>query len=73
MTMLTYNVNVAWDDEANVWIAISDDIPLALESNSYDALLEKVKVAASEILELNSEARLPANFLVKSERLVAIG
>ena len=71
--MSTYNVIVAWDEEANVWTAISDEIPLALESNSYDALLEKVKVAAPEILELNSDVHLPANFLVKSERLVAIG
>ena len=71
--MSTYNVNIAWDDDASVWIAVSDDIPLALESNSYDALLEKVKVAAPEILELNSNSALPANFLVKSERLVAIG
>ena len=41
-----------WDNEACVWIAVSDDIPLALESGSYDALIEKVKIAAPEIIEL---------------------
>ena len=72
-TINCYNINIMWDDEAYVWIAISDDIPLALESGSYDALIEKVKIAASEIIELNYGRITPANLLFKSERLVANG
>ena len=51
---MEYIVNLIWDNEANVWIATSNDIPgLILESESYDTLLERVKLAAPELLELN--------------------
>lgn len=43
-----------WDAEASVWIATSEDVPgLALEDGAFDALLEGVRYAAPEILELN--------------------
>ena len=39
-----------------MWVATSDDVPgLVLESNSYDALIEKVKFAIPELLELNNK------------------
>ena len=53
---MSYNVDVNWDDDAGVWCAVCDSIPLALESNSFDALIERVKVAAHEILALNGKA-----------------
>ncbi len=52
---MSYNITVNWDGEAGVWCAISDEIPLALESNSFDALVEKTKHVAREILELNNK------------------
>ena len=52
---MNYDVDVNWDEEAGVWYAICDDIPLALECNSFDALIERVKVAAQEILILNGK------------------
>lgn len=52
---MKYNVILTWDEEANMWVATSDDIPgLVLESNSYDALIEKVKIASPELSELNN-------------------
>jgi len=54
---MNYNVEVNWDSDAGVWCAVCDDIPIALESHSFDALIERVKVAAIEILELNGKAR----------------
>lgn len=52
---MEYVVKFTWDDEANVWIAESEDIPgLVLESGSFDALLERVRVTAPELIELNS-------------------
>ena len=43
---MEYIVNFTWDNEANVWIATSDDIPgLVLESGSFDALLERTRFA----------------------------
>lgn len=52
---MKYTVKLTWDSEASMWIATSDDVPgLVLESNSYDALIEKVKFAIPELLELNN-------------------
>ena len=68
-----YNVTFSWDDEACVWYALSDDIPLALESGSLDALIERVKFAAPEILAMNSGISSPAQFRIKAERLIAHG
>ena len=51
--MTEYIVLLTWDDEASVWVAENDDIPIALESPSLDTLMERVKLAAPELLELN--------------------
>ena len=52
---MEYKVNFTWDDEASVWIAQSDDIPgLVLEGGSLDALIERVRFAAPELIELNN-------------------
>ena len=51
---MEYKVNFTWDDEASVWIAQSDDIPgLVLEGGSLDALIERVRFAAPELIALN--------------------
>ncbi len=51
---LTARINMNWDEEAKVWIATSDDVPgLVLESGSFDALVERVKIAIPEMMELN--------------------
>jgi len=68
-----YDINITWDGEAGVWIAVSDEIPLAMESGSYDALIEKVKIAAPEILSLNVGSLCGVNLLIKSERLIVHG
>ena len=53
---MEYNVRFTWDEEACVWIAESDDIPgLVLESGSIDALIERVRYAAPELLALNGK------------------
>lgn len=52
--MVEYKINVLWDTEANVWVATSDDVPgLVLESESFDHLVEKLKNAVRELVELN--------------------
>ena len=52
--MNEYKVNLFWDDEANVWVATCDEIPLALEDGSLDKLIYRVKLAAPELIELNN-------------------
>jgi len=69
--MNEYIINIIWDDEAAVWIATSDDAPgLVLESGSYDALLERVRVAVPELLELNSHTKPKCSYLFQSSRRV---
>ncbi len=65
---MEYKVNFTWDEEASVWIAQSDDIPgLVLESGSLDALIERVRFAAPELIELNKTPSLNS-FLFSVER-----
>lgn len=65
-------VNLTWDPEASVWVATSDDIPgLVLESGSFDALLERVRFAAPELLEMNSE-EIPVVLSFQAERMERI-
>lgn len=69
---MEYVVKLIWDPEASVWVATSDDIPgLVLEGGSFDALLERVRFAAPELLELNG-ARCPASLNFQAERLERI-
>ncbi len=52
---MEYVITFTWDDEADVWIAASNDIPgFVLESGSFDALLERSRFAIPELLELNT-------------------
>ena len=52
---MSYDINIVWDEEAQVWCAVCDDIPLALENSSFDALIQRVKIVAHEILGLNGK------------------
>ena len=68
--MAEYIVNLIWDEEASVWVATSDDIPgLVLESGSLDALIERVRFAAPELLILNGIVQLEYPVRFKSERV----
>ena len=65
-------VNLTWDPEASVWVATSEDIPgLVSESGSFDALLERVRFAAPELLEMNS-TEIPAVLSFQAERMERI-
>ena len=50
---MEYTVFCEWDPEAGVWYSESDQIPIGLESPSLDRLIEKVRMAAPELAELN--------------------
>ena len=54
---MMYKVKILWDQDAAVWIATSDDVPgLVLESGSFDALVERIKLAIPELVTLNGNA-----------------
>lgn len=66
---MEYIVNLTWDPDASVWVATSDDIPgLVLESGSFDALLERVRFVAPELLALNQHKGSPLTLTFHSER-----
>lgn len=66
---MNYKVDLVWDAEAAVWIATSQDIPgLVLESGSFDALLERLRYAVPEMLELNGPRSGPATITFQSTR-----
>ena len=71
--MTEYTVALSWDDEAAVWVAENDDIPIALESDSLDVLIERVRKAAPELLELNGKnhANTALNFKMERQTVVA--
>jgi len=67
--MPEYTITLTWDGEAAVWIATSNDIPgLVLESGSLDALIERVRFAAPELLELNGANAESVFMCFRSER-----
>ena len=67
--MAEYEINLQWDSEASVWIATSNDVPgLVLESGSLDLLIERVRYAIPELLELNGKKSGEIPLFFKSER-----
>ena len=66
--MEEYDILLVWDDEAAKWIAENDDIPIALESDSLDLLIERVRIAVPELLELNGKTHANVALNFKMER-----
>ena len=61
MTLFKYcadmRIRYLWDPEALVWIADSEDVPgLVLEGASLPELVQRVRLAVPELLELNSSS-----------------
>ena len=66
-------IQMTWDDESDVWMATSDDVPgLVLEHSSFDVLVERVRLASPELLALNCDysGKVILNFtILRCERL----
>jgi predicted RNase H-like HicB family nuclease len=68
----TYHVTAEWDDDARVWVASSEDVPgLATGADTFEGLVEKLKVVIPELLVENG--LLPPGtdsvpFEIKAER-----
>jgi hypothetical protein len=66
--MKMYTVDLKWDDEASVWLASGNDVPgLALESGSLDALMERVKYAVPDLLDVTD-----VRIAFKAERIAEV-
>jgi predicted RNase H-like HicB family nuclease len=71
--MTEYTIAFTWDDDAGVWIAESPGIPgLILESGSFDALVERVKAAVPELLDMaGKEHAARLRFTAERQAVVA--
>ncbi|MCL2211585.1 MAG: DUF1902 domain-containing protein [Treponema sp.] len=52
--MNEYTVTLTFDDEAQKWYALNDEIPIILEDSSLETLINRVKLAVPEMLEINN-------------------
>ncbi len=72
-----YVVHTAWDDEAKVWVAQSEDVPgLVTEAENLDALMEKLRVMVPELLDLNGalpkDDSLPIEVIATLQELIRL-
>jgi len=74
---MDFFIDMIWDDDVKRWTAVgSNEMGLILESDSFDVLVERVKIAAPEMIELNFNYRGAINlyFITKRiDRLEAVG
>ncbi|NJK45101.1 MAG: DUF1902 domain-containing protein [Pleurocapsa sp. SU_196_0] len=55
-------IHTFWDEEAQVWVAHSDDVPgLVTGTSTLEALMAKLETAIPELLELNQPQSLNAS------------
>lgn len=60
-TAAQYHVRAEWDAEARVWFASSDDVPgLATGADTFEALVDKLRVVVPELLAENGLLTDPA-------------
>ena len=65
--MRTYIVKMVWDD--GIWYSSTDSpLCLTLNSESYDELVERVRIAAPEMIELNTGYTGDVQLVFVSER-----
>ena len=67
---MDFVIKMVWDGDAKRWAAIgSAGMGLVLESDSFDTLIERVKLAAPEMIELNLNYAGPINLFFITERM----
>ncbi len=57
MTTKPFFIRAEWDDESQVWVATSDDVPgLVTEGETLEQLIQKLKIMIPELLDANGVA-----------------
>jgi hypothetical protein len=54
---MSLTVNVAYDNDAQIWVAESDDIPLVTEADTFELLYSKLPDMIQDVLSANADAR----------------
>ena len=62
-------IKLFWDEDMWHSEAVDEDFGLTLESGSLDALVERVKIAVQEILEIDFKYSGDIQFLFQAERI----
>ena len=58
---MKYTITVKWDIDLDRWYIDSSDIPgLWMESGSFDALLQRIRMTAPELIAFNCDYTGPA-------------
>ena len=61
--MTPYQITVEWDEDARVWVASSEDVlGLATGADTFEELIEKLKIVIPELLVENGLPRAPITF-----------
>ena len=68
---MEYIIRLIWDEESGVWIATNDEIPVALEADSVDVLIERVRTAIPELIEMN-HLPMPQSLYFLAEKHVEV-
>ena len=66
---MKYNVRLISDEEARVWYTDTDIPGLCLEAGTFDELVEEVRLAAPEMLELNCGYTGPVYLIFEAVRI----
>jgi len=55
-------IRVEYDEDAHVWVAQSDEIPLVTEADTFELLYSKLPDMIQDVLSENADARAGQNF-----------
>ena len=70
MKKMECSVKLIWDQETDRWHSESDNnLCITLEAASFDVLVERIRVAAPEMLELNCGYKGPIHLKFEVERV----
>jgi hypothetical protein len=66
-------ITARWDGEASVWTATSADVPgLVIESDTWPSMIDEVKLALPDLMELNGQARDGLSLTFRAEEHVEL-
>ena len=71
---MEFIVKFTWYDDEKIWLATSstDDFAMTLDHGSFDALLERVKIAMHDIAENDLRYKGEVKIKLEVERTVSI-
>jgi len=72
--MMEFTVKFTWYDDEKIWLATSssDDFAMTLDHGSFDALLERVKMAMQDIAENDLKHNGEVKIKLEVNRTVSI-